>query len=223
MQNTVRPNSESRKWGARYLPSIFRDNTLLTCRGKVYFNVNRLSASCIYCNDVIMSAMASQIISLTIVYSGVYSGADHRKHQSSASLAFVRGIHRWPVNSPHIGSVMRKCFHLMTSLWDSTTSKGISQKCDNWFLYELIQFNSSVWHTISKNTYQYIHRNVVKRFTQIARFIAPAWGASGADRTQVGPMLAPWTLLSGLKPRTRIHCATMVFSQNHSWFFNIRL
>ena len=46
-----------------------------------------------------MSAMASQFISLTIVYSSVYSGADQRKHQSSASLAFVRGIHRWPVNS----------------------------------------------------------------------------------------------------------------------------
>ena len=43
-------------------------------------------------------------------YSTVYSGADQRKHQSSASLA-----HRWPVNSPHKGPVTRKCFHLMTS------------------------------------------------------------------------------------------------------------
>ena len=59
-------------------------------------------------NDVIMSAMASQITSLTIVYSSVYSGADQRKHQSSASLAFVRGIHRWPVNSPHKWPVTRK-------------------------------------------------------------------------------------------------------------------
>ena len=42
-----------------------------------------------------------QITSLTIVYSTVYSGADQRKHQSPASLAFVRGIRRWPVNSPH--------------------------------------------------------------------------------------------------------------------------
>ena len=40
--------------------------------------------------------MASQIASLTIVYSTVYSGTDQRKHQSSASLAFVRGIHRLP-------------------------------------------------------------------------------------------------------------------------------
>ena len=50
-------------------------------------------------NDVIMSSVASQITSLTIVYSTVYTGADPRKHQSSASLACVRGIHRWPVNS----------------------------------------------------------------------------------------------------------------------------
>ena len=68
-------------------------------------------------NDVIMSAMASHITSLTIVYSTVYSGADQRKHQSSASLAFVWGIHRWPVNSPHKGPVTRKRFHLMTSSW----------------------------------------------------------------------------------------------------------
>ena len=42
-----------------------------------------------------MSTVASQITSLTIAYSTVYSGADQRKHQSSASLAFVQGIHRW--------------------------------------------------------------------------------------------------------------------------------
>ena len=61
-------------------------------------------------NDVIMGAIASQITSLTIVYSTVYSDADQRKHQSSASLAFVRGIHRGPVNSPHKWPVTRKMF-----------------------------------------------------------------------------------------------------------------
>ena len=61
-------------------------------------------------SNVIMSAMASQITSLPIVYSTFYSGANQRKHQSSASLAFVRGIHRWPVNSPHKGPVTRKIF-----------------------------------------------------------------------------------------------------------------
>ena len=57
-----------------------------------------------------MSAMASQIANLTTVYSIVYLGADQRKHQSSASLAFVKGIHRWPVNSPQKGPVARKMF-----------------------------------------------------------------------------------------------------------------
>ena len=61
-------------------------------------------------SDVIMGAMASQITRLTIVYSTVYSGADQRKHQSSASLAFVRGIHRWPVNSQHNWQVPREMF-----------------------------------------------------------------------------------------------------------------
>ena len=53
-----------------------------------------------------MTAIASQITSLTIVYSTVYSDADQRKHQSSASLAFVWG----PVNSPHKWPVTRKMF-----------------------------------------------------------------------------------------------------------------
>ena len=57
-----------------------------------------------------MGTMASQITSLTIVYSIVYSGADQRMHQSYASLALVRGIHRWPVNSPHKGPVTRQMF-----------------------------------------------------------------------------------------------------------------
>ena len=61
-------------------------------------------------NDVIMSAMASQITGVSIVCSSVDSGVDRRKHQSSASLAFVRGIHRWPVNSPHKRPVTRQMF-----------------------------------------------------------------------------------------------------------------
>ena len=57
-----------------------------------------------------MGAVASQITSLTIVYSAVYSDADQRKHQISASLAFVRGIHRRLVNSPQKWPVTWKMF-----------------------------------------------------------------------------------------------------------------
>ena len=63
-------------------------------------------------NDVIMGMMASHITSLTTVYSTVYLGEDQRKHQSSTSLAFVWGIHRGPVNSPHKWPVTWKMFPL---------------------------------------------------------------------------------------------------------------
>ena len=61
-------------------------------------------------SDVIMGAMASQITSLKIVCSTIYLGADKSKHQSSTSLAFVRGIYRWPMNSPQKWPVTRKMF-----------------------------------------------------------------------------------------------------------------
>ena len=57
-----------------------------------------------------MTTLSSQITSLMIVYSIFCSGTDQRKHQSSASLAFVRGIHRWLVNFPHKGPVTWKMF-----------------------------------------------------------------------------------------------------------------
>ena len=68
----------------------------------------------IHYNDVILTTMASEITSLTVVYSTVYSDADQRKHQSSASLAFVWGIHRdrWIPRTK--GQLRGKCFHLMT-------------------------------------------------------------------------------------------------------------
>ena len=67
--------------------------------------------------DVIMPTIASQITSLTVVYSTVYSDADQRKHQGSASLAFVWGIHRdrWIPRTK--GQLRGKCFHLITSSW----------------------------------------------------------------------------------------------------------
>ena len=72
-----------------------------------------------------MGAMASEITSLTIVYSTVYSGADQRKHKSSTPLAFVQGIHRWPVNSPHTGPVTRKMFPFDDVIMVETEKAGI--------------------------------------------------------------------------------------------------
>ena len=81
-----------------YIQSLlFRITSILQCCKKGHYT------------DVIMSALASQITSLPVVYS-VYSGSEQRKHQSSASLAFVRGIHWWLVNSPQKGPVTQKQF-----------------------------------------------------------------------------------------------------------------
>ena len=62
------------------------------------------------CSNVIISAMIYRITGFLIVYATVCSGADRTKHQSSSPLAFVQGIHRWPVISPHKGPVTRKMF-----------------------------------------------------------------------------------------------------------------
>ena len=103
--NNVRRRSEGQqlwllcKWRARILAVVTRYHKRLVMQNELY-----------HYDDVTLSAMASQITSLTIVYSTVYSGADQSKHQSSASLAFVWGIHRGPVNSPHKWPVTRKMF-----------------------------------------------------------------------------------------------------------------
>ena len=81
----------------------------ITLRYRCWLGGNNLNGDTHY-DDVVMGTVASQITSLTIVYSTVYSGADQRKHQSSASLAFVLGIHRGPVNSPHKWPVTPKMF-----------------------------------------------------------------------------------------------------------------
>ena len=67
-----------------------------------------------------MGAIASQITSPEIVYLTVYSDADQRKHQSSAWLAFVRGIHRGSVNSQHKWPVTRKMFPLDDVIMEKT-------------------------------------------------------------------------------------------------------
>ena len=81
--------------------------------------------------DDIMGLMASLITRLTSDYSIVHSGADQRKHQSSASLAFVRGIRRKPVNSPHKWPVTRKMFQF---------DDGIMKWADEPYLCSTISF-----------------------------------------------------------------------------------
>ena len=88
----------------------------------------------VHYSDVIMSMMASQITSVSMVCSTVCSGEDQRKHKSSASLAFAMGIHQWSVNSPHKGPVTRKMF-----LWRHHGSWCQQSQC---LIYSLWPFGS---------------------------------------------------------------------------------
>ena len=81
------------------------------CRHMFFFSRKLM---CLHYNDVIMSTMVSQITSLTIVYSTFYSRCRSKRHQSSASLTFMWGIHRWPLHYPHKGPVTWKMF---VSIW----------------------------------------------------------------------------------------------------------
>ena len=164
-----------------------------------------LEPTCINYIDVVMGMIASQISSLVIVYSTVYSGIDRRKYQSSASLAFVRGIHQWPVNSPHKCPVMRKVFPfddvIMKRFFYSTLSDDQGPlwlmmfhsylKIPNLFYpcLTFCNFAQSITVTLLCSSY--------KMFTQIAKFMGPTWGPPGSCWPQMGPMLAQWTLLSG--------------------------
>ena len=84
--------------------------------------------TCDHYIDVKMTTVASEITSLTVVYSTVYSDADQRKHHSSASLAFMWGIHRDRWISHTKGQLRRKCFHLMTSSCNHFTCSTLLNK-----------------------------------------------------------------------------------------------
>ena len=88
----------------------YRLSSLNAIYGTVCIHLTHFCYDDWHYDDVIMTMLASQITSLTVVYSIVYSGVDQSKHQSSASLAFVQEIHRGPVNFPHKWPVTRKMF-----------------------------------------------------------------------------------------------------------------
>ena len=94
---------------SRYFCSGLNELTLKTLKLCHLLGMSIFLRSCNY-NDVIMSAMASQITGVSSVCPTVCSGANQRKHQRSAPLTFVRGIHRWPMDSPQKGPVTRKMF-----------------------------------------------------------------------------------------------------------------
>ena len=77
------------------------------------------------------------ITCVSIVFSIVWSGADQRKHESSVLLAFVRRIHRWPVDSPHKGPVTRKMFPFADAVITRVAA------CQQWLLlYQQLGFST---------------------------------------------------------------------------------
>ena len=122
-----------------------------------------------YYSDVIMCTIASQITSLTIVYSTVYSDADQRKHQSSASLAFVWGIHRGPVNSPHKWPVTWKMFPfddviMISRLWDAAHCMTACYGSSIRSLSPSPRVNSRTWyHVTSDKANSSPHKSIIAR------------------------------------------------------------
>ena len=127
-------------------------------------------------SDVTMGSMASQIASLTIVYSAVYSGADQIKHQSSASLAFVRGIHRGPVNFPHKWPVTRKMFSFDDVIMAWLSRFTVMDRTKLIFgllraIGNMYAFDTKRSHIGRKHSTEYIFITITQRTAQLHRFV----------------------------------------------------
>ena len=130
-----------------------------------------------------MDTVTFQITSLTIVVSNVYSGADQRKHQRSASLVFVWGIHREPLNSPHKWPVTRKCFHLMTSLcfrWQPLWFDTVMQADVTWHAW-VKTGNSNVHHPHNN---RYLTDNTKGRPADVFFYAACMWVVKFLEATK---------------------------------------
>ena len=94
----------------------------------------------------------------------------------------------WPSRNPHTCHSYRSC-------WLLPTNKCFYGNVFYWRMDPFIQYQ------ISMSTYQNVPEmgwSQPHALTLIARFMRPTWGPTVADRTHLGPMLAPWSLLSGL-------------------------
>ena len=119
-------------------------------------------------SDIIMSVMASQVTCVSIVCPTVCSGSDHRKHQSSASLAFASGIDRWPVDSQRASSakngsilmtsscqMMYHCHTYVISTWINIKSKYICS--EQYFLSQLVTAEKHLKSNTFRKTMKYSH------------------------------------------------------------------
>ena len=146
-----------------------------------------------------MTMLASQITSLMVVYSIVYLGVNQRKHQSSASLAFVREIHRGPVNFPHKWPVTRKMFPLddviMRHGWPNHNNPPMTD-CMNKTIKAKDMVWIFVWHIlcwynlISTSIFEIVHCDwsyILDSKFRVAN-MGPTWVLTAPGGPHVGPM-----------------------------------
>ena len=134
----------------------------------------------IHYSDVIIGAMASQIAGVSIVYSTVCSGTNQIKQQSSASLAFVRGIHRWSGNSPHKGSVTRKVFPFNAVIMSSISAFHLYILQGTWWVvfhqyYHNLSFFIFTWiihDAIYANATMWNHERIISRILDTFRSVS---------------------------------------------------
>ena len=170
-------------------------------------------------NDVIMSAMASPITSLTVVYSAVWSCTYQSICQSSAALAFVRGIHRSPVNSPHKGAVTRKCFHLMTL---SCALKYLMYDDTDESIFTWVRRNIDIHHIGALITMYWIHRLIYSWHANNKVFlhIDPGTVSSNSSKGSSGAKSVPLRQVSLwlTSPYALMICRTFGYESFLLWY-----
>ena len=176
-----------------------------------------------------MGAMASLITSLTSVYSTVHPGADQRKHQSSASLAPVRGIHRRLVNSPHKWPLTRKFFfiwwrHHAVNYPQQTLGYGVSfvnSKHDLCFVFAtamLYVIHSHNWLSYMETDCILIHENVIWKMGLQYQHMCPniRWDGTG-NRSQIPTSPEVWSLQNWLILEL-VKCYCLLKYWNQPWW-----
>ena len=153
----------------RWLPSYWRHKyeSLHTMYSGMFIGTSIKDPHSKSYSDVIMSVMASQTTGISIVYSAVCLGVDQGKNQSSASRAFVRWIHWWPVNSMHKGPVTRTMLPFDDVIMNLLTRWCITRRAFvlsffRYIFFELLKYCSSfkktkyvIWCVFLRLTYSF--------------------------------------------------------------------
>ena len=184
-----------------------------SCSKTIFLRSELRWKTLVHYNGVIMGTISSQITSLTIVYSIVYSYADERKHQSSVSLAFVWGIRRGPVNSPHKWPVTQKMFPFDDVIMEmDCMSNYISKTFPSWRVNTCEANHNTVNHCVLFRTTTYLHFAHVS----LSSIIASGWHMTFASTDSKHNWFPDWHhnglnkgwFYSNIHVHTRTHAHT---------------